>query len=93
MIQSIAKVKGTNYYSTNNSAEFKKRLETDFKYLVTPLVFNMRKLPIRFHSSELSMKFPGFEVEKVYGNPDSDVNGALVKVGTFFASPLDENGR
>lgn len=37
----ILRAKGANYFSVKSSAEFKKRLDSDFEYIVTPLVFNM----------------------------------------------------
>lgn len=40
------------------------------------------------------MELDGFQVDKVYGNPDSPgVTGSLIKISTLFASPVDKEGR
>lgn len=39
------------------------------------------------------MEVDGFQVDKVYGNPDSGVIGSLIKLSTLFASPMDNEGR
>lgn len=44
IVEKITKVKGGNYYSVHTAKEFKQRLDLEFKYLVTPLVFNLGKL-------------------------------------------------
>jgi len=49
------KVAGSNYYSVKSAAEFKKRLDTEFEYMVTPLVFD---LTVKFEAV-------GYEIEKV----------------------------
>jgi len=49
------KVAGSNYYSVKSAAEFKKRLDTEFEFMVTPLVFD---LTVKFEAV-------GYEIEKV----------------------------
>ena len=41
LIEHISNVRGCNYYSVINSDGFKKRMNEEFEYMVTPLVFNV----------------------------------------------------
>jgi Ca-activated chloride channel homolog len=59
LIEILTKTKGANYYSVHGSQEFKQRMDTEFDYMVTPLVFDLR----------LSLKTDGFAVKDVYGSP------------------------
>ncbi len=43
LVEEITKVRGCNYYSVQTAAAFKKRLKEEFKYMVTPLVFDLSK--------------------------------------------------
>ena len=77
----IAKIKGANYYSVNSALEFKKRMDNEFDFMVTPLVFDLR----------LKLDAPGYEIEKVYGSPEADqATGELMKVNTLFPSQAED---
>ena len=77
LVESITKIKGANYYSVHSAQEFKKRMDDEFDYMVTPLVFDLR----------LRLDAPGYEIEKVYGSPEADqATGELMKVNTLFPS-------
>lgn len=77
LIESISKVRGANYYSVHNSADFKKRMDEEFDFMVTPLLFDL----------ELNLDAEGFEIEKVYGSPEADeATGSIMKVNTLFPS-------
>lgn len=81
LIEKITKIKGANYYSVHSSAEFKKRMDDEFDFMVTPLVFDLR----------LDLDAPGYEIEKVYGSPEADMaTGELLKVNTLFPSQAEE---
>ena len=81
LVESITKIKGANYYSVHSAREFKKRMDDEFDYMVTPLVFDLR----------LSLDAPGYEIEKVYGSPEADqATGELMKVNTLFPSKAEE---
>lgn len=81
LVEYITKIRGANYYSVHSSKEFKKRMDEEFEYMVTPLVFDL----------ELKMEATGYEIEKVYGSPQADeVTGELMKVSTLFPSPKEE---
>ncbi|MCX6673613.1 MAG: hypothetical protein NTY37_07530, partial [Methanothrix sp.] len=78
----IAKIKGANYYSVNSALEFKKRMDNEFDFMVTPLVFDLR----------LKLDAPGYEIEKVYGSPEADqATGELMKVNTLFPSQAEDD--
>ena len=80
LIETITKIRGANYYSVHSSQEFKKRLEEEFEYMVTPLVFNLK----------LELDAPGYEILKVYGSPEADeATGEIMKVNTLFPSKVD----
>jgi Ca-activated chloride channel homolog len=77
LIDYITKVKGANYYSVHAPGDFMERIENEFDYMVTPLVFNLR----------LTLDANGWDIEKVYGSPEADQSsGELMKVNTLFPS-------
>ena len=77
LIDYITKVKGANYYSIHSPGDFMERVENEFDYMVTPLVFNLR----------LTLDAQGWDIEKVYGSPEADQStGELMKVNTLFPS-------
>jgi Ca-activated chloride channel family protein len=81
LVESITKIKGANYYSVHSAGEFKKRMDDEFDFMVTPLVFDLR----------LKLDAPGYEIEKVYGSPEADqATGELMKVNTLFPSKAEE---
>ncbi len=81
LVESITKIKGANYYSVHSASEFKTRMDDEFDFMVTPLVFDLR----------LKLDAPGYEIEKVYGSPEADqATGELMKVNTLFPSKAEE---
>lgn len=77
LVTGISKVRGCNYCSVHSSGDFRKRLDEEFEYMVTPLVFNLR----------LALESPGYRILKVYGSPEADqATGELMKVATLFPS-------
>jgi len=77
LVEAITKIRGANYYSVHSSKEFKTRMDDEFEYMVTPLVFNLL----------LKLDAPGFEIEKVYGSPEAnEATGEIMKVNTLFPS-------
>ncbi len=77
LIEHITKIRGSNYYSVHSSKEFKERMDDEFEYMVTPLVFDL----------ELELETDGFEIEKVYGSPEADeATGKIMKINTLFPS-------
>tara|TARA_Y100000310_G_scaffold151291_1_gene150887 strand:+ start:24379 stop:26115 length:1737 start_codon:yes stop_codon:yes gene_type:complete len=81
LIESISKIKGSNYYSVHSSKEFKERMDEGFEFMVTPLVFDLN----------LKLEGSGFEIEKVYGSPEAnEATGELMKVNTLFPSKSED---
>jgi Ca-activated chloride channel family protein len=80
LMEAITKIKGANYYSVHSASEFKERMDDEFDYMVTPLVFDLR----------LNLEAPGYRIEKVYGSPEADeATGELMKVNTLFPSKVE----
>ncbi|MBU2100750.1 VWA domain-containing protein [Candidatus Micrarchaeota archaeon] len=81
LIEAITKIRGSNYYSVHSSKEFKTRMDDEFEFMVTPLVFNLL----------LDLDAKGYEIEKVYGSPEADeATGEIMKVNTLFPSAKKE---
>lgn len=82
LVDYITKIRGANYYSVHSSNEFAKRMDNEFEYMVTPLVFNL----------QMDLVANGYRIEKVYGSPEAnETTGELMKVNTLFPS-ANENG-
>jgi Ca-activated chloride channel family protein len=80
LINNITKVQGANYYSVHSAREFKERMDDEFDYMVTPLVFDLR----------LNLDARGYQIEKVYGSPEADeATGEIMKVNTLFPSKVE----
>jgi Ca-activated chloride channel family protein len=83
LVEYITKTKGSNYYSVHSYSEFNKRLNEEFEYMVTPLVF------------DLSLEFDSdlYSIEQVIGSPEANkATGSLMYVNTLFPSK-SEGGR
>jgi Ca-activated chloride channel family protein len=77
LVENITKIRGANYYSVHSAGEFKERMDDEFDFMVTPLVFDLL----------LKLNATGFEIEKVYGSPEADeATGEIMKVNTLFPS-------
>ncbi|MFW5991427.1 MAG: vWA domain-containing protein [Candidatus Nanoarchaeia archaeon] len=77
LIEQITKIRGANYYSVHSAEEFQKRMDDQFEYMVTPLVFNLT----------LNLDAQGYDIEKVYGSPEAnEATGEIMKVNTLFPS-------
>jgi Ca-activated chloride channel family protein len=84
LIEQISRIKACNYYSVHSPREFRTRIQDEFDYMVTPLVFNV----------ELKFESPGWRIEKVFGSPQADeASGRLMRIDTLFASKADESGQ
>ena len=77
LIEDISKVKGANYYTVHSPGQFRERVEEEFEYMVTPLVFNLN----------LYLESHGWRIEKVFGSPEADTaTGNLMHINTMFAA-------
>jgi Ca-activated chloride channel family protein len=73
----ITKIRGANYYSVHSAKQFEERMDEEFEYMVTPLVFDL----------QLILEADGWEIEEVYGSPEAnEATGKLMKVNTLFPS-------
>lgn len=83
LIEAISKIKGSNYYSVHSSEDFYQRMDEEFDYMVTPLVFD---LELKFESDD-------FKISKVYGSPEANQStGEIMKVNTLFPSAKNDKG-
>ncbi len=80
LVEMITKARGANYYSVHSSREFKKRMDDEFDFMVTPLVYDL----------ELNLSSKGYKIEKVFGSPEANKStGELMKVNTLFPSSTE----
>lgn len=81
LVEHITKTRGANYYAVHSSEDFKKRLNEEFDFMVTPLVFNL----------ELRLSSNDYEIAGVYGSPEADLaTGQMMKINTLFPSSTEE---
>ena len=82
LIELMTKTKGANYYSVHGSQEFKLRMDDEFDFMVTPLVFDLK----------LALQSDGFAIKDVYGSPEADLaTGQMLFVNTLFPSKVENN--
>jgi Ca-activated chloride channel family protein len=80
LVEGLTKIRGANYFSVHSAKEFKKVLDQDFDYMVTPLVFDLK----------LQLEAQGYEIEKVYGSQEADeATGEIMKINTLFPSKTE----
>lgn len=80
LVKSLSSVRGANHYFVHSAAEFKQRLDDEFEYMVTPLVYDL----------QLELE-ADTEIEAVYGSPNADTSaGRLMHVATLFPSPTED---
>lgn len=78
LIDQLTSVTGANYYSVYTEADFERRMDDEFEYMVTPLVYDLA----------LELTGDGAAIERVYGStPGEDTDGELMHVHTLFPSP------
>jgi Ca-activated chloride channel family protein len=83
LVDALTAVRGANYYSVHSADQFEERLDEEFEFMVTPLVFDL----------SLELDADGYAVEEVYGTSAAeDATDSLVRANTLFPSP-QENGR
>jgi Ca-activated chloride channel family protein len=77
LVEYVSKTKGANYFSVHSSKEFTKLLDTEFDYMVTPLVYDL----------VLKLTSSNYDIDAVYGSPDAKIaTGEIMKVNTLFPS-------
>ena len=77
LIELMTKTKGANYYVVHSPKEFRTRMNEEFDYMVTPLIFNVR----------LNFASQGWRIDQVFGSPEADAStGSLMTINTLFPS-------
>jgi len=86
LVSAISKVRGANYFSVHTNAEFVKKLDEEFDFMVSPLVFNL-KLTLK---SEGDVAY----IDAVYGTDDAEdlQKGEVMSIKTLFPSPTNDDG-
>ena len=80
LVDAITAIRGANYYSVHSAEEFTRRLGEEFKYMVTPLVFDL----------DLTLDAAGYDIRHVYGTSAAEeATGEIMHVNTLFASPSE----
>lgn len=92
LVSGISKIRGANWYSVHSARDFRKRLDEEFDFMVTPLVFDL----------QLRLETKGYEIVKVYGSPEEDDGKAtaagagdeastkdIMRVNTLFPSKVE----
>jgi len=81
LIETISKVRGANYFAIHSNKEFKQRLNDDFDFVVSPLVFDLK---LFLDDGERGKKV---WIDEVFGSPDSrKAKGEAMYVNTLFPS-------
>ncbi|WP_348609746.1 DUF5797 family protein [Halobaculum rarum] len=80
LAESLSKIRGANHYFVHSDTEFKQRLDDEFEYMVTPLVF------------DLQLELDGdVDIDAIYGSPNADRSaGKIMSVSTLFPSPTTD---
>jgi len=83
LVDELTSIRGANYYGVHSTEEFTERLSDGFKYMVSPLVFDL----------SLELDAEGYDIQQVYGSSAAEAaTGEILRVNTLFASPT-EDGR
>ncbi|RUM65926.1 MAG: hypothetical protein DSZ05_05225 [Sulfurospirillum sp.] len=81
LMERVSKTRGANYYAVHSLHDFKKRLDDEFDFMVTPLVFDLK----------LALDSDAYDIEAVYGSPEADkATKTVLYVNTLFPSATKE---
>ncbi len=81
LTEALSDVRGANHYSVDSAESFRERMTDGFRYMVTPLAFDLA----------VSVDAEGYRVERVYGAPGDDPGGELFGTATLFPSRREGN--
>eukprot|EP01084_Bolivina_argentea_P121925 216083_1 len=89
LIETISSTRGCNYYSVQSAQDFMIRMDEEFEYMCTPLVFNV--------CLKLESENNSCQIEKVYGfgNDESKTivkDGIISRIHTLFPAKRSEDG-
>eukprot|EP01025_Chloroclados_australasicus_P002362 TRINITY_DN1053_c0_g2_i3.p1 TRINITY_DN1053_c0_g2~~TRINITY_DN1053_c0_g2_i3.p1 ORF type:complete len:661 (+),score=85.72 TRINITY_DN1053_c0_g2_i3:177-2159(+) len=92
LIEILTKTRGANYYNVFSPSQFRKKMDEEFDFMVTPLVFDLQ---LEIDSASFN-EGNGWQVIKVYGSPNVDgglnKEGTFIEVNTLFPTPKMEEG-
>jgi Ca-activated chloride channel homolog len=81
LVEAVTKTRGANYFSVHSSKEFSKRMDKEFDFMVTPLLFDLK----------LTVKSDDFSIGDVFGSPEADrATGEMMEVATLFPSATED---
>jgi Ca-activated chloride channel family protein len=82
LVEQLNAVEGANHYTVRSAAAFRERMGEAFRYMVTPLVYDLR----------VAVRSEGFDVARVHGTPDANATtGEVMHVTTLFPSRREGN--
>ncbi len=82
LLEQVSKTKGANYYGVHSIDDFKKRLDDEFDFMVTPLVFDL----------SFSLQSQGYNIEAIYGSPQANLStNRVMYINTLFPSQNKES--
>jgi len=78
LVDAITAVEGANYFSVHSGEGFRRRMDREFEYWVSPLVFDL----------SVELDAAGYDLATVYGSTDAEAaTDRLLHVDTLFPSP------
>ncbi len=81
LVDAVTAIEGANYFSVHSEQQFTERLDEEFEYMVTPLVFDL----------SLELDAEGYDIETVYGSTAAEeATGEIMHVNTLFPSPAQD---
>jgi len=82
LVEYVSKIRGANYFSVHSPTQFKKLLDREFDYMVTPLVYDL----------VLKLDSKTYKIDAVYGSPEANLaTGEIMRVNTLFPSQRENN--
>ena len=84
LVQSlVSEVRGANYFAVHSSSGFRNRLDSEFEYLIAPLLYDLT----------LSVEGGDYKIREVYGSPEKDRSDRdVLRVTSLFPSPTTQEG-
>ena len=85
LVNEITKTRGANYFAVKSEKDFFKRLDLEFDYFVSPMVFDLKLI--------IQSEGGGTCIDCVYGSNNINISsGEVMNISTLFPSPPNESG-
>eukprot|EP01025_Chloroclados_australasicus_P007623 TRINITY_DN124_c0_g1_i1.p1 TRINITY_DN124_c0_g1~~TRINITY_DN124_c0_g1_i1.p1 ORF type:complete len:808 (-),score=70.65 TRINITY_DN124_c0_g1_i1:325-2583(-) len=91
LAREVMLTRGANYFSVYSPQQLRTKLDEEFEFLVSPLIFD---LELNFEPEGLGGD-DGWQVMAAYGVPapkEGLVSGTILKLSTLFPTPQNEDG-